>query len=127
MSFPNRIETKTHTSFSKSGSQLISFKALSLHETSNCLVWILYIILLFDLQFTNKLIGTQTEPLISQWFRGAKGGQRKMKEIALKPEISSSRDFYAALTVTEPLTLSRADMPDFPSFACLPSGGASKK
>lgn len=29
MSFPNRIETKTHTSFSQSGSQLISLKALS--------------------------------------------------------------------------------------------------
>lgn len=54
MSFPNRIETKTHTSFNKSGSQLISFKALTLHETSNCPVWILYIILLFDLQFTNR-------------------------------------------------------------------------
>lgn len=58
MSFPNRTETKTHTSFSKSGSQLTSFKTLSPHETSNCLVWILYIILLFDLQFTNKLTDT---------------------------------------------------------------------
>lgn len=36
MPFPNRIGTKAHTSFSKSGSQLISFKALSLHEISNC-------------------------------------------------------------------------------------------
>lgn len=35
MSFPNRIETKTHTSFSKSGSQLISFKALALSSAWN--------------------------------------------------------------------------------------------
>lgn len=115
MSFPNRIETKTHTSFSKSGSQLISFKALSLYETSNCPVWILYIILLFDLQFTNKLTEGHKKdfsPLISHGFEEPEEGREDERTALVTTVLVFDWDRCLARTVWEPLT---------PSTLCFPS------